>query len=254
MPNDPDELITAAERAPIEGWDFSWLDGRATEERPPWGYTRMVVPRLERARAVLDVQTGGAEVFAEVLDRATQRPGTIAATESWAPNRALATERLKRFRGTVAAATDDGPLPFGSGALDLVISRHPVMTRWDEVARVLDRDGHYFAQHVGPETNRELTEFVMGPQQPGDARAPERAVAEAAANGLELVDLRQVSLRVDFSDVGAVVYFLRKVIWTVPDFTVERYRDRLVDLHARIRDDGVFTSHAQRFLIELRKR
>jgi hypothetical protein len=63
-----------------------------------------------------------------------------------------------------------------------------------------------------------------------------------------------VSLRVDFSDVGAVVYFLRKVIWTVPDFTVERYRDRLVDLHARIRDDGVFTSHAQRFLIELRKR
>jgi hypothetical protein len=41
-------------------------------------------------------------------------------------------------------------------------------------------------------------------------------------------------------------------IWTVPDFTVERYRDRLAALHAQIRADGRFTSHAQRFLIDLR--
>jgi hypothetical protein len=32
------ELIAEAEAADVTGWDFSWLDGRATEERPPWGY------------------------------------------------------------------------------------------------------------------------------------------------------------------------------------------------------------------------
>jgi hypothetical protein len=31
----------------------------------------------------------------------------------------------------------------------------------------------------------------------------------------------------EFFHVGALVYFLRKVIWFVPDFTVEKYRDRL---------------------------
>ena len=250
---DRDELISAAERAPVAGWDFSWLDGRATEERPPWGYARMAVTRIERARAVLDVQTGGAEVFAEVLGRATSRPSTIAATESWAPNRSIATASLQRFGGTVAAADDTGPLPFPDGAFDLVLSRHPVDTRWDEIARVLDHDGRYFAQHVGPRTNLELTELFMGPQTPGDARDPARAVADAQANGLDVVDLREVSLRLEFFDVGAVVYFLRKVIWTVPGFTVAQYRDRLVALDARIRADGVFVSHAQRFLIELRR-
>ena len=29
-----------------------------------------------------------------------------------------------------------------------------------------------------------------------------------------------------FNDVGAVVYSLRKVLWTVPGFTVAAYRDR----------------------------
>ena len=50
-------------------------------------------------------------------------------------------------------------------------------------------------------------------------------------------------MRVEFFDVGAVVYFLRKVIWTVPDFDVDRYRDRLRALHDRIQADGVVRLH-----------
>jgi hypothetical protein len=65
--------------------------------------------------------------------------------------------------------------------------------------------------------------------------------------------LETASLRVEFFDVAAVIVFLRKVIWTVPDFSVERYRDRLRDLHTVIEQQGSFTSHAQRFLIRARK-
>lgn len=32
------ELMAEATSAPVDGWDFSWLDGRAEEERPSWGY------------------------------------------------------------------------------------------------------------------------------------------------------------------------------------------------------------------------
>jgi hypothetical protein len=56
-----------------------------------------------------------------------------------------------------------------------------------------------------------------------------------------------------FYDVAAVIVFLRKVIWTVRDFSVERYRARLADMHRRIESEGSFVSHAQRFLIEARK-
>ena len=40
VPEQPtfDELIAEGDAVPLAGWDFSWFDGRATEERPPWGY------------------------------------------------------------------------------------------------------------------------------------------------------------------------------------------------------------------------
>ncbi|MET8353640.1 MULTISPECIES: hypothetical protein [unclassified Micromonospora] len=47
-----------------------------------------------------------------------------------------------------------------------------------------------------------------------------------------------------------MVHFLRKVVWIVPDFTVERYRDQLAALHERIQTDGPFVAHAQRILVE----
>jgi SAM-dependent methyltransferase len=250
---DFDVLIAEAAAVPVDGWDFSWLDGRATEERPPWGYARSLVPRISRAGALLDVQTGGGEVLAEALAVADPRPDVVAATESWPPNLAIARGRLEPFGGSVAEVADAADLPFATGTFDLVTSRHPVCTRWDEIARVLATAGSYFAQHVGSGSNHELTDFLMGPQPIGAARTPERAVADATAVGLEVVDVQQATMRVEFFDVGAVVYFLRKVIWTVPDFDVDRYRDRLRALHERIRDEGVFVSTAPRFLIELRR-
>ena len=33
------ELIAEGDAVPVEGWDFSWFDGRATEERTVPGFT-----------------------------------------------------------------------------------------------------------------------------------------------------------------------------------------------------------------------
>ena len=46
-----DELIDEACAADVGGWGFGWLDGRATEERPPWGYSRLVAARLPLVRS-----------------------------------------------------------------------------------------------------------------------------------------------------------------------------------------------------------
>lgn len=245
-----DELVAEGASVPLEGWDFSWFEGRATEERPAWGYARSLVERVPHAQAVLDVQTGGGEVFAEILGRAARLPGRLAATESWPPNLDVARRNLGIFGVPVTETAEDGPLPFDEGSFDLVVSRHPVLTRWPDLARVLRPGGAYISQQVGAGSNRELYEYLMGPQPSSDARSPERAVRCAEAAGLEVITLRRQSLLVVFTDVGAVVHFLRKVPWTVPGFTVEGYRDRLRALHERIGREGRFECHAQRFLIE----
>lgn len=57
----------------------------------------------------------------------------------------------------------------------------------------------------------------------------------------------------EFHDIAAVVHFLRKVVWMVPDFTVEAYRPRLRALHERIEAEGPFVAHSTRHLFEARK-
>ncbi|MET9482645.1 class I SAM-dependent methyltransferase [Streptomyces sp. NPDC006638] len=247
-----EELIAEAEAASVDGWDFSWLDGRATEERPDWGYARLLADRLSGATAALDLQTGGGEVLAEALAAGRARPSLTVATESWPPNIARATALLHPLGVALVADPDEPPLPFADGAFDLVVSRHPVRAWWDEIARVLRPGGTYLSQEVGPASVFELVEYFLGPMPPEirSGRDPERAAKEAEAAGLDVIDLRTAALRTEFRDIGAVVYFLRKVIWMVPGFTVGRYRDRLVELHRRIAADGPFVATTTRFLIE----
>ena len=71
-----DELVTEADAAPMSGWDFSWLEGRATEERPSWGYSGLLherigtvdaarVQQLRRGRDVGRPSLGGDEQAGE---------------------------------------------------------------------------------------------------------------------------------------------------------------------------------------------
>jgi hypothetical protein len=54
----------------------------------------------------------------------------------------------------------------------------------------------------------------------------------------------------EFYDVGAVVWILRKCVWWVLDFSVEKYRDKLVELDRRMRSGEPVVAHSTRHLIE----
>jgi SAM-dependent methyltransferase len=244
-----EQLVSEGAAVPLEGWDFSWFEGRATEERPPWGYARLMAEHMAQAGAALDIQTGGGEVLATLA----RRPSLLVGTEGWPPNVALARKRLLPLGVGVVFAADSPALPFADASFDLVVSRHPVVVLWSEISRVLRSGGTYLSQQIGPGTNRELTDFLMGPQPVNESRSAVSARAGATAAGLDVVDLQECGLRVEFFDIGAVVHFLRKVSWTVPGFTPEAYDAELRHLHERIQRDGSFVSTARRLLVEARR-
>jgi len=252
-----DELIAEGAADAVQGWDFSWFEGRASEERPPWGYAKMLGERMSAlagvpSAAALDLQTGGGEVLATI----PAGPLTLIATESWPPNLPVARRNLAALGAEVVWIADESSdLPFADATFDLVASRHPVGVRWDEIARVLKPGGTYLSQDVGHRSAAELTDFMMGLQaEPtGRTRDPKWSVIDAEQAGLTVVNLREFRGRMEFGDVGAVVHFLRKVIWIVPGFTVEAYHGRLRALHERIEADGPFVATTVRFLIEARK-
>jgi SAM-dependent methyltransferase len=219
------------------------------EERPTWRYFDRVVERVDGVARLLDIDTGVGNLIADL----PRLPPITVGVDAYPPSIERAAPRL-HTRGAHLVQTSPGDLrlPFAANSFDLVTSRHPVATSWTEIARVLAPGGRYLSQQVGPHSLRDLSEFLMGPLPPGSNRDPETARRAAEAAGLTVDRLLVEQPRTVFYDVGAVVYFLRLVVWIVPGFAVERYRDRLRALHDHIDRTGSFETTASRFLIEAR--
>ena len=220
----------------VTGWEFAWL-GRA---EPSWSYPDLVRPLLRRASSLLDLDTGGGEMLAEL---APLPPQTVA-VESWTPNVPVARERLAPYG--VPVLTE---LPAGEEEFDLVLSRHgrlPV----EDVARLLRRGGTLITQQVGSDDLKHLNAELGAPPplpQPWNAQV---AVAALEAAGLIVRDVREERPAVTFTDIGAIVFHLRAVPWQVRDFTPQRYERNLRRLDAVIQTHGHFTAYAHRFLID----
>lgn len=247
---DFEELVAEANSADIAGWGFDWLDGRAAEERPPWGYAGLLADRLGRVESALDLDTGGGEVLAEM----PSFPPRMAATESWPPNVQRARELLHPRGVEIVESRAGKPLPFPDESFELVAARHPVTPPWPEIHRVLTPGGSYFAQHVGPASAFELIERFLGPLvEERRARDPRSECAAAEAAGLTVTTLRTARCRMEFFDIGAVVWVLRKCVWWVPDFSVEKYMATLVDLDAQLRAGHPVVAYSTRHLIEAQR-
>lgn len=245
-----EELVTEAAAADVAGWRFDWLDGRATEERPPWGYAGLLAERLAKVRSALDLDTGGGEVLAQ----APRLPPRMDVTEAWPPNAQRARELLEPRGVQVEETIEDARLPFPDESFELVTARHPVRPDWEEIHRVLVPGGDYVAQHVGPASAFELIEHFLGPlPQQRKGRDPQAECTSAQDAGLVVTRLRSARCRMEFFDVGAVVWVLRKCVWWVPDFSVEKYLEPLAELDAQMRNGEPFVAHSSRHLIEARR-
>jgi len=229
-------LLDQALAHPVEGWDFSWLRGRLDEGALPWDYSQMVAELARTAPDLLDLGTGGGEWLAG-LD---PRPPRTCATESWPPNFRIARDRLRPLGVEVfpyQAPADNpeqleptAPLPFPNSSFHLISNRHEAFAA-RELARVLIPGGCFITEQVGGwEQLTSLLGAPMGTAPAGQWRLA-MATAQLEAAGLEILGQGQARPITRCRDVGALVWYLRATPWVVPDFTVERYRARLQELH-----------------------
>jgi SAM-dependent methyltransferase len=244
-----DPLIQDALEQAFSGWDFSWLHGRWHEPDPAWDYRRLVEVRARGATSLLDMGTGGGEFLASL----SPLPARTCATEGYAPNVPLARKRLAPLGIDVVTVSNDAALPLEADAFALVINRHESYDA-AEVRRILEPGGRFLTQQVGPRNCVQLSQYFGAPVDP-DVRAwtLQDPASELERAGLRVRRVEEQYLECTFFDIGAVVYYLKVIAWQVPDFTIERYHDRLFAMHQQIERDGAFYATSHRYLIEALK-
>jgi SAM-dependent methyltransferase len=238
------------EQHPFSGWDFSHLDGRMLEEQAPWSYSSRAVELMNKSSSVIDLGTGGGERFLKMF---SEWPKKVVATENYPPNFKLAKERLSPFGARVVDVrlADDGLMPFIDGEFDLVLNRHSGFNA-KEVARILTPGGTFLSQQVhGLWAYDLLAAFGAKPQWP--EATLEKYVPQLRAAELTVINMQEWSGRLSFTDVGAIVYYLKAVPWFVPGFSVEEYAKDLQKLQHRLECGEALAFSARKYLIEAQK-
>jgi SAM-dependent methyltransferase len=238
------------EQAPFTGWNFRYLDGRMVEEQPPWSYSTRAAELMGRAGAVLDMGTGGGERLLALRDR---WPRKVVATEDYAPNVKLATERLEPLgvRVVEAALNRYTPMPFADGEFDLILNRHSG-THPGEVARILAPGGTFLTQQIHGLYAQDLL-AAFGAEPPWPHATMENKVRRLKEAGLTIVVAEEWSGAFSFTDVGAIVYYLKAVPWLVDGFSVETHLNYLLALQDRQERGEGLVFEARKYLVEARK-
>ncbi len=228
------------------GWDFTHLKVRHLGPALPWDYEQLVCDHARGAGCALDMGTGGGEVLSRLR---ASLPAKTVATEEWKVNAPVAYARLRPL-GVDVVRCKSMRLPFLHAAFDLVTNRHEELDP-AEVARVLRPGGHIVTQQVGGNNWREVRKYIPRKTDFGDLFT-EYAVGFTSA-GLAVTLSCEQDFRSAFSSLGDLVYLLGVAPWEVPDFSLERDGDALMQLEAEcLTDDGLVLTES-RFVIVAEK-
>lgn len=245
---DFDRLVQEAWSQEISGWDWSYLEGRLVEDAEPWHYPGIARQRMRHAASLLEIGTGGGELFSSL----GPYPQCTAATEAYPPSVGLAGARLHSL-GVQVVQTEmevQFALPFAAAAFDLVVNRHAGYSPL-ELYRVLQPGGRFLTQQVGGRNQFRLNELLQ--EEPDFVYSYwtlDYAVQELRDAGFRILDAREAFPQVRFYDIGAVVFYLKVIDWQVPGFNPQLHREKLLRIDRIIQDQGCLLTSEHRFIIE----
>jgi len=245
---DVNRLRPYVERAlTFAGWDLDRIAPKRIGPGLPWDYERRARELLAQARSVLDLGTGGGELFAELC---TGYHGRAVASEPWAVNAPIAKRRLSWLEIEVVRA-HSLRLPFQGEAFDLVLDRHEELDP-NEVHRVLRRGGSLLTQQIGQNEWNELRPFFPRMQDFGPLL--DRYVSGFERTEMTVGVAKTHDIRSAYRGLGELVYLLCISPWTIPDFDpLGKDLAALLQVEDRLAGREGLILTESRFIIEARK-
>ncbi len=243
------ELLLKDSNTAFSGWDFSYIENRMVTAPLTWSYSTEILPHVRTVNSMLDMGTGGGEF----LSRCAPFPPHTCATESYEPNFLIAKERLNPLGINVVKIDGDENLPFKDEEFELVINRHESYSI-KEVYRILTPGGFFISQQVGGKNDQLLRE-MLGSQKKSDHEhwTLDYELEELENNGFEVLKKKEAFPITRFFDVGAIVFYFLAIPWELPGFTIEKYYDKLWEVHNVIEDNGYIDVISHRFFFKSQK-
>lgn len=239
------------ENIELTGWDFSRIANNHQEGLLFWRYEELIQSVIKETDLLLDMGTADGRFLMGL-----NHPYNLTSvTEAYPPNIALCKQTLEPLGMTVYAVTDDAALPIAQKRFDCVINRHEAYCV-SEVARILKPGGYFITQQVGGLNNAEIAQFIM-PHQLKSLNTKNflrEKVKELEESGFEVEVQFEAFPFTTFKDVGAFVYFAKRIEWEFPDFSVDSAFPQLLILEKLIRRQGYFVVKEHRFVIVARKK
>lgn len=244
-------LISEADH-PFSGWDFSYIRDRIVSAPLTWNYTSMLLSLIRKAGSLLDMGTGGGEFLSSLIPL----PKHTCATENYEPNVSIAKKQLEPLGTKVFYCKDDEHLPFKDEEFDLIINRHESYSQ-TEVYRILKPNGIFITQQVGDINNSKLRLLLTGREESKNETEwnLDYAANKLETTGFEILERQENITPTRIFDVGAIVYYLKTIPWELPGFSVEKFYNKLLEIHSLINEKGYLEldSNDHRFIIKARK-
>ena len=231
------EQWLADENAVFKGWDFSYLNGRWSNEVEKWDYSKIIHTYLENEHVLLDMGTSGGEFLLTL-----KHPYHVThVTEAYQPNVDLCMKNLAPLGINVKQVYDDS------------YYRHEAFDM-SEVRRILKPKGVFITQQVGCENSIDLRKSINPAfNNPFSNHNLANNIELIKKQGFDILLQEEDFPKTCFFDIGAIVYYAKTIVWEFPDFSVENCFSGLCELQKQLDEKGVIDSCSHRFIIVAKK-
>ena len=245
------EYWLSEEKKNFQGWDFSYISKRKSEEPLPWNYDKIVRHYLNNNSILLDMGTGGGEYLMTL----NHPNNNTFATEAYPPNFELCKKTLIPIGIDVRQVFNDNYLPFKNNSFDIIVNSHSAFDI-NEVYRLLKPNGLFITQQVGGLNNKDLSRFLISDFKEiiNSEHTLKNNIMLIENKGFTILKSDECFPKLKFFDVGALVYFAKIIEWEFPNFSVKNCFTQLCLLQSIVEKQGFFESKEHRFVIVAQKK
>jgi SAM-dependent methyltransferase len=231
----------------LDGWNFSRVQVRY--DPVPWNYVDVLRQYLKPQDRVLDIGTGGGEIFLSLAPYfgtgigIDQNPAMI--------NTAKRNQSALVLDNICLSVMEAGALGFNAGEFDVVLLRH-LRAYVSEIVRVLHKSGYFITQMVGQRSSRNiLAAFGWTPRSFGpDWWQPVGQLADQfLLHGCRIVAQGEYNVPYWFCDLESFLFWLMSVPWPEEIELEKHWRNINRVLETSQTERGIETNEHRELLI-----